>query len=479
MAGVPSSPLPRVAATYSFSVRLTPAPIGQGEQLRHAHLYLLVDETHNQVVGFEVTARPPTTLGVRDWLLAQFNYPTVAEVRRGRPKELLGDDPALMQALKFSLSPLGIKVRHASSLPALEQALAALAEATVGREPGISLVSLVGEEAALAFYRDADRFMASSPWEHFDNDELLCFDSGPYHRGVVIMGGFEQEFGLLLFPDVEVARAMAEGRFSTELISLSLEKDALMHPSDLELLLRHGLFQAGQRLPVLLNPSQHEQITPELLDELRWLLRAVPRLTTENSVEEKDRWLRREGSDPDDDALVIQLLERWNDDSPRAEQLAYFLVETLPHDRADLDLLAPIGAHFLASTQERPGQGSYFEASVDAAWARLNLSPELRSAFAETWELLSDPRQSNDFLEFVDLALPHVQSISVALAERRPTDGLIPAEQLADLRARLASNPAITDLLRGLFKDAAPSMRVVLDPARDELLRLLEAGAKG
>lgn len=127
------------APVYSVAVRFSAFP---GEETRGAYVLLLVDETNEGLVDYQLSPEPPSAVDVRDWVLLHLNS-SGADV--DRPWQLMGDDPTLMQALRFGLRPLGIEAACVDRLPALDAALGSLEVLEEGPS-GLSLARVDDDE---------------------------------------------------------------------------------------------------------------------------------------------------------------------------------------------------------------------------------------------------------------------------------------------------------------------------------------------
>jgi hypothetical protein len=151
--------------------------------------------------------RPPSQKELRE-LIAKGCTAAPNDLPAVRPEVVVVDDPFVAEQLTEALQDWGIRAEAGDVSPALE-ALNALKEA-LEPEPIPAYFSTYPEGEVKTFFKAAQAFFQTRPWEVIDGSKFLAFrlGEGPWHYANV-MGQAGEEFGLAMFGDwLEVCRAL-------------------------------------------------------------------------------------------------------------------------------------------------------------------------------------------------------------------------------------------------------------------------------
>lgn len=392
------SELPSLPAVYSYAQRWCPIATREaGQEPVRGRIAILMDETANQCVAMELLPAPMDELQTRDWIVRQLANPGAASSRPGRPRELLLEDQHLLQALRFTFQPAGVKLRVDTRTGALDHFLFRMNE-ELGREEDFSLVEAWGRERALEVYCAAERFFLAKPWEKFPNSLVLSYATPEGEvLGVVVMGSGREEYGLSLYPSPNEAHAMLEGAPAFPAMGFGLHTPAFIPWLDLDLMDRHGLRFPDGQYPWFLAP--HGALSTGELENLHWLLQIFPELSDPHQlVRDGQRTLARSDVPITRQALIEQhLLRTWGKKSQRAQDLALFLSTQFclidPAPRSFDSVLAAvgwIGEDYLQTVRSRQLDLKFFQgpppfpagrpASYGRTWKRIvkSLAQQMR-----------------------------------------------------------------------------------------------------
>jgi len=221
------------------------------------------------------------------------------------PERIEVRDPALAEHLQGALFTLGVEVACGNALPALDLAMAQMAEDLGGgpQVPGLLSGDSVTVEAARRFAEAAVAFYQAAPWKHLTDEDLIQIESpeGPTGlRFATVLGAGGQTFGLGFYNkpqecwDIRRIDDPAEwfSRRKRGLWHLTFNDITEIPVSDADLWEDHGLPVAGDRAyPCLMCYSPDGTVkrpSAAVLGFAESLLRALARSTEEHI--DSGRW---------------------------------------------------------------------------------------------------------------------------------------------------------------------------------------------
>lgn len=258
---------------YRFAVETMPFIVDEFPDTQPV-LLLLLNESLGVVAGLELMQAAPSLDQSKEWILSQLRSPQLPGLEPTTPGLLLVEDPALYQALRFSLRSCGIKVQHDDNRDLLEPVLDELYQGLGRDHQKASLVQLLGQDEAVLWLRAALAFCKQRPWEKLQSVLELHAPGRAQPYGVLVMGAQGNEFGMILFPTLAAA-GNNDGDKLDFLVGFSQSDESLLHPQDLALINGFNWRRPGRGWP-------HFIFAEEAVDEdetaFRWLLAEVPRL---------------------------------------------------------------------------------------------------------------------------------------------------------------------------------------------------------
>jgi hypothetical protein len=102
--------IPEQIGPERFRVGLEKAPFPGSEE--DAFWLILINDSRQQLLGVEILDAEPSFEACRDWLLSVIADPPDAQEPPMLPALLLVNEPSLYAALRFSLRPYKIAVKH-------------------------------------------------------------------------------------------------------------------------------------------------------------------------------------------------------------------------------------------------------------------------------------------------------------------------------------------------------------------------------
>lgn len=410
--------LQKTSSTYSLSVRWSPCAVQErgGEPYRPKML-LLVDETKGLVVSFELLRQPCSPEQVREALLNALRRP--AQGRPKLPKVLLIDNQEYLFVLQAALRSAGTVVRCHSDLPQLEHAYESMLQHAEleDEEEEVVCVSRFGKDLAIGFFEAAAEFYAAEPWHTLSNLDVLSWRVGDEEiRGVVVMGGAGEEFGVAVYETPEDALRVIEGNHLLPIQGVSLYSDAWIHVRDMNLIEARRYVFYAQQYPSLLPPENGFELDAAFVQDLTWVLKAVPKFVADGGgrLSEGNYALERCPLQKSESRLLEDyFLRLWRKKTAKARELARLFVDVLDGESEDYDELLEgmeaIGADYLAQVRQRSLQLQYFRTGPPArcgaayrkAWRAIR-------SFVEPQTHFPRPLKKEELLRFIEMIDDHL-----------------------------------------------------------------------
>ena len=255
-------------------------------------LVLAINLNDGAVQVWEIVPTYPSSDVLRDMLFSAMSKPAKETGQKPhRPAQIQLEDVALTEALRPSLTQIGVNVQTQARLSGLDDMVADLeAHLRSGPEnPGLLSVKGVTPALAGSVFAAAAEFYRAAPWVQLTNQHVLAVRVAPESkpRFVVVMGNGGVEYGLAVYrrwQDVEQLFGFAENPRETIAAegghSLFYGPISQLPFDDLEALEQHGWKVAGKEAyPIPVVFTRQGQVKRPGRADLAWYdaaLRAIP-----------------------------------------------------------------------------------------------------------------------------------------------------------------------------------------------------------
>jgi hypothetical protein len=259
-----------------------------GKQMIYPSMTVVVSNTHDQVLAFEMVQKEPDLRHICKILVQALTKPAAGKPHRPTEVQVRPGEPML--GLQPLLADLDIGFKATEELELIDQVFEDLAEQLAGqREPGILDMPSMTPRMVKGLFEAADVYYRQAPWKKVGERtiEIACpkFESSPWYA--VMMGQAGITAGLVLYDSLATLNRIRQedvseeesGRLTSALAVVFGEKEDLPE-ADLEAVEQYGWKVAGARAyPAVYRKEPGTNMRPPLAWEVQLLegcLRAVP-----------------------------------------------------------------------------------------------------------------------------------------------------------------------------------------------------------
>jgi tetratricopeptide (TPR) repeat protein len=254
--------------------------------------------TDSYILRLDVYESEPEPELVRDLLLHMMRMPEQEELSPHRPKEVMFEQAALLEAIAPALREIKVATSAGEAPPMLDNLISELNQAFASAPvelPGLLSIPGTNPKMIASLFEAAAGFYRLAPWKRIANDQTLAVTIDPPGEQlfVQVLGNGGMEFGLSLYRSWEdVVRMFEYASSPMELVpetgvhGLTFEDKNDLPPDDQEALRKYGWKTAGRKacpMPIIFT-TDGGAIRPERQELLYYeaLLRALPGFIEQN-----------------------------------------------------------------------------------------------------------------------------------------------------------------------------------------------------
>jgi hypothetical protein len=289
--------LPQTDATWECAARKTRSWVDDGKNAPYRPpIVMVIERESHLILANDMAERTIDADRVLQTLLNAIVRPMGGMMQLAsqlmppaRPAQILFEDEAIVQALQPILAELGIRVAHATSLPAVDDALQEMQHFLHPGQQVPPVVQTVDADAPMLmeFFETADRFYRAEPWEQLWNGDIIEVRFSSFEPMFCsVMGNGGREFGLVFYNSTHDVAEVLSGRHPRRLpkgmVWLSCSFDEAPHAAfdDLDFMEAHGIELADEyAYPAAYSVTLPETVNPLSLGELQMVaatMRVLP-----------------------------------------------------------------------------------------------------------------------------------------------------------------------------------------------------------